>query len=69
MLVYIFVLQISTMNIYGYSQVFELFTHLVLIVSMKTQTDNYIIYNDVILDYYEIFELFTHVMLICVYGN
>ena len=56
------------MTIYGSSQSYlNFFTHLSLIVSMKTQTDNYIIYNVVILDYYEIFELFTHVMLICVY--
>ena len=56
-------LQISTLNsgcdvfifMGRLKVILTFFTHLTLIVSMKTQTDNYIIYNYVILDWYEIF--------------
>ena len=44
------ILDVTSLYLWVVSKLFELFTHLALIVSMKTQTVNYIIYNVVILD-------------------
>ena len=48
--IYFCVADIYNEYLWVFSKLFLLFTHLALIVSMKTQTDNYIIYNVVILD-------------------